>query len=844
MAGREASYNAEQLKNRAPAVALEEILRPLGLRFRNIDNQNYAIFPEEEQEKTAGAGGAEVSLTPQDARQDGQISGRVEDMAHAPVPYATVALFSSADSTHLATRLTDESGYYLFKGVPYGTYFLQVSYVGYDKAASPVVSLSHGKRGAAIGVLQLKERTASLQEVVVEGRKPLIEQETDRYVMHVENSALASGNAVQLLKAAPFVEVSPENEVTLQGKKTMILVDNKPVAAAALAEVLQTLPAGTVSQVELITNPSARYDAAYGAVINIVTRKDQAQGLTATLRTEASQGDFGRLNVNGRLTYKHRGLTLFGMGGYNRFNFQTHDRLDRLLRAELPGGLVEEEITRTFYQDIYSFQAGANLQVGRNQQMGVLVEGQQNQTEGTFVSYDRFSTMGLPVDSVLLTDSPFSNKPHHLNYHLYYSLLGDSANSELYVLATYTPVRRELQQYFPSALLGQGNDTLRIPQPYRTTNSYAFDIWVAQADYSYALGKSWQLEAGLKHQATDSRQVIDFEAEEGGRLSRQAGSSSNNHLAEAITGGYGILSKNWEQDRLQLGVRLEHTKMRYVGHYEQDYLQAFPTLRYRRLFGEAGELAFSYRRTINRVPYDELVPYTLYINHYTVFEGNPSLKPQYDHIFSLNTRLSQLGINITFTSSEGRFAQFPIRQDFETRVTYAALQNLESASDLAVDVSYPLQLTSWWSTENSGTVFGWSSARGRVLGESFSASGAWCAFRSLHAFKLHPSVTLELNGSYRSARKAELTYTGSNGNVNLGLLVQLLKGKGQLRVGAEEVLGQNSYYTSQNFGVYRTQRHRSFDSQRLTVGLTFNLGQAKVKAPVPKLGNEEAVDRL
>ena len=324
----------------------------------------------------------------------------------------------------------------------------------------------------------------------------------------------------------------------------------------------------------------------------------------------------------------------------------------------------------------------------------------------------------------------------------------------------------------------------------------------------------------------------------------QPDKSSNNRLAEGILGGCAIISKGWAKDKLQLGVRLENTQFNYLGNYKQAYLQAFPTLQYQHRFDDANEVSFSYRRAINRVPYDELVPYTLHINQYTIFQGNPLLKPQYDNILSLNTRLRQLSIDLVYTSSNGMFAQFPIRQDFETTVTYTALQNLDKASYFAVNVSYPLQLTSWWNTENSGTLFGWSSATGQVLGQPFTLNGAWFALRSNQSVNLSPSVILELNGYYRSSRKSELTYTGNNGNISAGLLINLLKGKGQLRVGAEEILGRNTYYTRQNFSVFSTQRSRSFDSSRVSVVLSFNLGQTKIKSPAKKLGNEEAIERL
>jgi hypothetical protein len=684
----------------------------------------------------------------------------------------------------------------------------------------------------------------NLKEVVITTTKPQLIRKSDRCVLNMENSPMSSGNSLQLLKSAPFVEVSPDNEVSLQGKKTMILIDNKPVAGAALNDILLSMPAGSISQIELITNPSSRYDAAYGAVININTKKSKLEGASGSLRTEASRGDFGRLNATGNFTYKKSALTIFGLLGYNRFNFQTHDNLNRTLNAATPSDQIHEQITRTFYQDIYSIQAGANLQTGKKQSLGLFIDGQLNNTKGTFESFDAFSKKNSGIDSTLHTNSAFTNKPSNYSYNINYTLKDDSSKNELYFLSTFTPVRRDLQQYFPSVLLGPQGDTLRVPTPYQSTSNFEFNIWVAQLDYIHQFNNGWKLETGLKYQKTSSKQMINFERERNGQLVMEPGNSSNNNLNESVFGSYAIINKDWKKNKLQVGLRLEETRVENVQYFSQDYLKAFPTLMYLHSPDANHDLSFAYKRTINRVPYDQLVPYTLYINQYTIFEGNPNLQPQYDNIYSINTRFYKLNVLLNYTSSKGMLAQYPIRQDFNNKITYTALQNLDKSSSITVDVSYPIKLAAWWSTQNSGTVFGWSSAAGRVLNQPFRLEGSWLAIQSNHTFKISETFNLEVDGYFRSSKKAELTYNGSNGNVNAGLLIKVLKNNGQIRIGAEEIIKRNVYYTRQDFGVYSSERNRYFDSRRVSVGFNYNFGQSKIKSPNKKLGNEEAVDRL
>jgi hypothetical protein len=828
-------------QSKSIAKTLDRMLPPLGLAWFNTDQQNYAIYAAARVKAPGAPGGVPVHSALTDSLR-GAVSGYIKDERGHAQSFATVSLIKAADSTIVSNVLSDTSGFYQFIAVQPGNYKIKAAMMGYEPSYSAAVLLG-GHQNIQVEILHMKPLTKTLNEVKITATRPLVERKADRFIFNVENSPMASGSSLQLLRSAPFVRVSPDNVVTLQGKRTMILIDGRPVPGAALEDILQTLPAGNISSVELITEPSSKYDASYGAVINIITKKNQLEGTTGNIRSEYSQGDYARANVNSRLTYKHNNLTLFGSAGYNRVNMQTHDDTHRSLSPATTPDLIHEQITRTFYQNLTNFQVGGNIDLTKNQSFGALVAGRGNHTNGSFNSLDGFSKSAGPLDSALHTGSPFHNDQHGYDYNVNYHLLADSGKSELTVFSTLSPLKRTLTQNFASSLYDAAGTLIKTPAPYQSVNTSSFLIFIAQADFSRTLRKQWKVETGVKYQSADSRQVIDFKTDTAGVLRNNAQNSSNNHLTESILGIYGILSKKWGKDHFRLGLRMENTSDVYVGYYSLHQLQLFPSVLWLHDLNAASSFSLAYRRTVDRAPYAELVPYRLIINQYNIGLGNPSLKPQFNDYFSLNTKLKDLNISLNYTRTQGFIAQVPARIDALSNITYIYYQNLDKASDLFIDVYYPLQLTKWWSLQNSATLFGYAQASGQVLERPFSVSAARFAVRTNQTFKLSAKIKLEIDSYYNSKSSDGLTHTGGYGNIDASFLLEMFKGKGQLRMGGDDILKRNTYYNAQDFGVYSSYRNRYLDSRRGSVSLTYNFGQTKIKTPAKKLGNEDAIDR-
>lgn len=272
-------YDASLYKGKSINEVLNSLLIPLNLSWYKVDTLNYSIFPQPAPTVSDTKQLTALKLLGQDSLVKDQVRGRVLDEHQKPLGFTTVTLLTAVDSSLVANSITDPEGNFNFTAIKPGTYKIRISAIGKYPYTTKPFTVGRAIQ-AAIEPITMRASEETLKEVKITSTRPLVETKSDRLIFNVENSAMAAGNSLQLLRSAPFVRISADNSVSLQGKKTMILIDGKPVPDVSLENILQTMPAGNIQKVELITQPSAKYDASYGAVINIITKKNQAEGLT------------------------------------------------------------------------------------------------------------------------------------------------------------------------------------------------------------------------------------------------------------------------------------------------------------------------------------------------------------------------------------------------------------------------------------------------------------------------------------------------------------------------------------------------------------------------------------
>lgn len=264
--------------------------------------------------------------SPQEAfpKGDGKVTGVVVDDSSQPVEYATVALIDPKISKPVDGTVCDDKGRFFITKIAEGTYKLTISFIGFETKSFDV-TIAGKNDHVDLGTVTLNTTAKVLSEVTVEGQKALIEERVDRTVYNAENDATTrGGDATDVLKRVPLLSVDFDGNVSLRGSSNVrVLINNKPstIAASSVADALKQIPADQIKSVEVITSPSAKYDAeGTGGIINIITKKNTLQG--ATLNINSSAGIRGsNLGLNGNYRKGKLGLSL---GGWGRANYNMH----------------------------------------------------------------------------------------------------------------------------------------------------------------------------------------------------------------------------------------------------------------------------------------------------------------------------------------------------------------------------------------------------------------------------------------------------------------------------------------------------------------------------------------
>ena len=357
------------------------------------------------------------------------ISGKITDSSLKPVDLATVALFTikDKDSVLVKTSFTEADGKFAFDKVPQGNYQVRVMLVGYANFKSQPIVVDANRSQIELGELKLIAVTKTLKEVNVVAKKPFVEQKIDRTVVNVDALISNAGtSALDVLEKAPGVSVDQNGSISLKGKPgVVIFIDDKPsfLFGEELESYLRSLPSSMVDQIELMTNPPAKYDAAGNAgVINIKTKKDKAVGFNGAVNLSLTRGKKTRSNDSFNFNYRKNKLNIFGNFGYNLNNSFTDLDLNR--RYKKPDGSTDYFFNQNSYfqrhANTFNGQTGVDYYQSENTTWGILLRGNLRNANNVNDNTSNLFNPAMVKDSSIVAknmdDISFKNGGVNANY--------------------------------------------------------------------------------------------------------------------------------------------------------------------------------------------------------------------------------------------------------------------------------------------------------------------------------------------------------------------------------------------------------------------------------------------
>lgn len=764
------------------------------------------------------------------------VSGTVAAGAR-PLAYCGVSLHSR-EGALVKGSVTDSTGQYQFSKVDTGTYYVEAAMVGYTPLKSELFTISTGKTAYTLPAFSLTAATGNLGNVTVTANKRLFEMEPDKMVMNVENSILAAGNSVfDVLKKAPAVTSDKDDNILLKGARVLIYIDGRPtyMGSEQLSEYLKSMPADAVSKIELITNPSSKYDAAGSTgIINIKLKKNKALGTNGSASLGGGYGKYDKERGSLELNHRNSKINIFGN------TYLSHSQSYNLLHYNNVinnNGLITRQARENYWHpDTYwlSYKLGADYSIGRNTILGVLVNHSYEKTKARTDDVTNVADANnLPVSSIdviRLDTSRNTNTTYNLNFRTTLDTLGSELTGDL-DYAHYNSASISVNENY---FYNNAKEVIRNPYIFRNNQPAVVNIWSGKLDYTRYFKNKLKLEAGVKYSRvkTDNNLVADSL-----RTKNWAPDSSRtNHFIydETISAAYATVSRAFNKTNIQLGVRAENTSstgnLLTTGRVDKrNYLNLFPTLFITQTLNSNNQLNFSYTRRINRPSYESLNPFVLYIDPYTIMGGNPFLTPSYSNSFEVKHGFK----NILFTSFSYRHASKEqvtvILQDKTTGITTNTPGNSGSSDNFRIDITASVQPLKWWTSENNVNV-AYSKEHSVIPDFSYNTTSISSSLNSENTFMLPRDFKFQLDGYYGTPSRSGLMRFKSYYGMDASLQKTILHKKASIKFSATNIIGLSSVRIRILSDQLNTTWTNKWEGRRYNLTFTWKFGNSNVKA--------------
>ncbi|HEX9220002.1 MAG TPA: TonB-dependent receptor [Gemmatimonadaceae bacterium] len=700
----------------------------------------------------------------------GEVSGIIVAAdSSGPVARPAVALRNKSDSKMVTGTMGSADGTFRIQGLRPGTYYLRVSGIGFTPLNTPEFTISPDAPVANVGSIKLSRISVTLQAVEITGEKPTVVIEPDRNSYKAKDVAPAAANASDVLQATPSVEVDADGKVSLRGNENVAIQINgrpTPIKGTALAAYLKQIPANIVERIEVIPNPSAKYDPeGMAGIINIVLKANTDLGLSGGVNTGFATPS--RFNSGGNVGYQRGAVTLFGTYGFNaddrnivgindRQRFDPNGSTLDFQNQDIDGankngghnftGNIDYKLSE---KDVVS----NSLTLNRRHNNDAALAGYED-LDANQVFLDRYvmdrntKARGLTWDNSLSWKHTIQPRTHELSTEVRYNRSRDESNMLLW---------RE----------PQNPDGSSAGSPFQGETDISNGLTrqlTAQADYTRPLWTKSKLESGVKETERwlDQDFLVYKDALGDGNWAL-SNLSNKFTFNDQVHAGYGVLSQSVGKFDLQGGLRAEWASRNFdlanAQSYPYNYHSLFPSGVIMYKPSEQTQLKVSYSRRIRRPGTQELNPFPVFFDQQNVFIGNPRLNPEYTDAIELGASKSgQLG-SIQL-SPFYRHTKDVIRVDINTadtvdgrEVTSVSFQNLAKSDSWGTDLNGSLRLGPKLNAFGGLNIF-----KMVTDGGSQSALGsnavAW-SYRVNATTQLSPTVILQANYFYRAPMKIE-----------------------------------------------------------------------------------------
>ncbi|GJM61901.1 TonB-dependent receptor domain-containing protein [Persicobacter diffluens] len=623
---------------------------------------------------------------PEHAAVKGSLKGKLIDPTTSePIPYATISL--QQEEKNITGGISDESGNFVIKNISKGKYEVLFQFMGYE-THQLTLDFVKGSMNINLGEVGLSPSKKLLEEVTVEGQRVKIEQQLGKKVVNI-TPELAAGhtNISDVLQQVPDINIDGEGNISLRGDSNVrVLIDNKPTQLSP-AEALKSLPPNLVERVDVITNPSAKYDPeGISGIINIITKKNRIQGFNGMVRGGVGTGD----KYNGGMNFNYRvgKFNVFAEANFSKERWNHERGFERTF--EESGALLKQDQEIFRNQGFQQYKGGLDYFIDSVNTLSGYYQYFKWESTSNQPFTQSLEQAGLPT--IFRNGKGFSenmNEGHQFDLNYRREIKDGYLETDLWYMDGHG--------FFNSANTQKDETGGVVSQ--NNNNLFTFNIFVPTLDFSKNISEKAKIELGYKGEYTDA-----------------FSNSTNNNGEENVDFGYDYydmisavyttFSTQIKNMEVQAGLRAEHALQQGTIQlsegdtpFTNEYFSLFPTLSLQQKLGEKANLGFSYSRRVRRPNIDEIAPFEVYENPQNIQRGNPDLKPSFTNSMELSYGYRPEKFTIS-TSAYVRLGNDIIRSysffEEESQANVTTSQNLGSVETYGVSVSGDVNITKWW----------------------------------------------------------------------------------------------------------------------------------------------------
>ena len=753
-----------------------------------------------------------------------------------PADSATVVLLNYPDSSVVKSTISSKAGGFYFDRLSGGKYIIFITKLNYSKSYSGPYEVVQGK-SRDIGFITINGSSAQLAGVTIAGKKNFVEVKSDRTVLNVDQNVMSAGaSLLDVLATSPGVKVVNDEILYHGGQKALIAINGKPVLLSGeeLVNFLRNYQSSSVSRIELIDNPGAKYDAgsSSGGMINIILKRSKDFGSNVSLTESAGYGDKYKFNTGINYNLRTEKLNLFASYNYVNNSISHTISTDRLINSNGQANNFDLDYRADVKASNNTFNVGADYQLTSLQTIGFLINGFDNDGNISKNSTTQVLTNGL-LDSSINATSKINRNIYDLNYNLNYKASLDKASkSVLSADADYSDYHRSSSETLRNDFFNASGQNENTPLFYLDNSPSHITIKSANVDFSQAVSKNSQLNVGVKSSQVNSDNQINFDQLISGIYADIPSLTDHFVYKERINAGYLQFNSKFNKTSLSVSLRGEYTHFTAESinpsrHADSSYFSLFPNAQLSQQLDKDNQLTLSYSRNINRPNYQDLNPFVSYVDEFYSSTGNPFLKPDFINTY----RVSDLFLNkyrgsLSMIVTDNFFATI-FEQNDVTKAYVTTKANLGTRYQYVAEFSVPVDIANWWHMDADFTAFHERYVYKNDTVGSKNTNGITIDLNQ--NFKATSKLSFQVIGHYDSPSYYVISQYTDLFWLNAGVTYSILENKGAIKLAASDIFNTfyNKYQT--NFANLNIASRDKVGSRFIVATFTYRFGNSSAK---------------